>query len=139
MRNRTGMTGLIAALALVFSSVAVHAQGREEARLLTASQVLNDALGSPDQVVPTRLLERAYGIAVVPDVTKIAFFFGGMTRTALDQSMSSGTASGSSRTASSICLSVKASTAAQSVLPLRRSPHFLLIIRSFLISSCAAC
>ncbi|HEY4339074.1 MAG TPA: lipid-binding SYLF domain-containing protein [Steroidobacteraceae bacterium] len=77
MRNRTGITGLIAALALVFSSVAVHAQGREEARLLTASQVLNDALGSPDQVVPTRLLERAYGIAVVPDVTKIAFFFGG--------------------------------------------------------------
>lgn len=76
MLNRTGITGLIAALALVFSSVAVHAQGREEARLLTASQVLNDALGSPDQVVPTRLLERAYGIAVVPDVTKIAFFFG---------------------------------------------------------------
>jgi lipid-binding SYLF domain-containing protein len=77
MRNRTGITGLIAALALIFSSVAVHAQGREEARLLTASQVLNDALGSPDQVVPTRLLERAYGIAVIPDVTKIAFFFGG--------------------------------------------------------------
>ncbi|HTB65665.1 MAG TPA: lipid-binding SYLF domain-containing protein [Steroidobacteraceae bacterium] len=77
MRNRTGITGLIAALALLFSSVAVHAQGREEARLLTASQVLNDALGSPDQVVPSRLLERAYGIAVVPDVTKIAFFFGG--------------------------------------------------------------
>jgi lipid-binding SYLF domain-containing protein len=77
MRNRTGMTGLLAALALLLSSVAVHAQGREEARLLTASQVLNDALGSPDQVVPTRLLERAYGIAVVPDVTKIAFFFGG--------------------------------------------------------------
>jgi lipid-binding SYLF domain-containing protein len=77
MRNRTGITGLIAALALLLSSVAVHAQGREEARLLTASQVLNDALGSPDQVVPTRLLERAYGIAVVPDVTKIAFFFGG--------------------------------------------------------------
>ena len=77
MRNRTGITGLITALALLFSSIAVHAQGREEARLLTASQVLNDALGSPDQVVPTRLLERAYGIAVVPDVTKIAFFFGG--------------------------------------------------------------
>ena len=81
MRNRTGLSatlaGLLAALTLVFTSVAVQAQGREEARLLTASQVLNDALGSPDQFVPSRLLERAYGIAVVPDVTKIAFFFGG--------------------------------------------------------------
>ncbi|HTC52463.1 MAG TPA: lipid-binding SYLF domain-containing protein [Steroidobacteraceae bacterium] len=70
-------SALLAALALVCTSVAVHAQGREEARLLTASQILNEAMGSPDQFVPTRLLERAYGIAVVPDVTKIAFFFGG--------------------------------------------------------------
>jgi lipid-binding SYLF domain-containing protein len=70
-------SALLAALALVFTSVAVHAQGREEARLLTASQILNEAMGSPDQFVPSRLLERAYGIAVVPDVTKIAFFFGG--------------------------------------------------------------
>jgi lipid-binding SYLF domain-containing protein len=70
-------SALLATLALVFTSVAVHAQGREEARLLTASQILNEAMGSPDQFIPTRLLERAYGIAVVPDVTKIAFFFGG--------------------------------------------------------------
>jgi lipid-binding SYLF domain-containing protein len=77
MRNRSRLSALLTALTLVFTSVAVHAQGREEARLLTASQVLNDALGSPDQFVPTRLLERAYGIAVVPDVTKVAFFFGG--------------------------------------------------------------
>jgi lipid-binding SYLF domain-containing protein len=81
MRNRFGfcgqLAGFLAALALLFTSVAVQAQGREEARLLTANQVLSDALGSPDQFVPTRLLERAYGIAVVPDVTKIAFFFGG--------------------------------------------------------------
>jgi lipid-binding SYLF domain-containing protein len=77
MRNRIGISGLLAVLALVFTSVAVHAQGREEARLLTSSQVLNDALGSPDQFIPSRLLERAYGIAVVPDVTKVAFFFGG--------------------------------------------------------------
>jgi len=81
MRNRIGFSGQLAALltaiALLFSSVAVYAQGREEARLLTASQVLNETLGSPDQFVPSRLLERAYGIAVVPDVTKIAFFFGG--------------------------------------------------------------
>ena len=81
MRNRIGfrgqLTGYLAALALLCTGVAAQAQGREEARLLTASQVLNETLGSPDQFVPTRLLERAYGIAVVPDVTKIAFFFGG--------------------------------------------------------------
>jgi lipid-binding SYLF domain-containing protein len=77
MRNRLRLSALLTTLTLVFTSLAVHAQGREEARLLTASQVLNDALGSPDQFVPTRLLERAYGIAVVPDVTKVAFFFGG--------------------------------------------------------------
>ena len=81
MRIRNGLSyhlaGLLAALALMFGTVAVHAQGREEARLLTAKQVLNDALGSPDQLIPSRLLERAYGIAIVPDVTKVAFFFGG--------------------------------------------------------------
>ncbi|HTY93883.1 MAG TPA: lipid-binding SYLF domain-containing protein [Steroidobacteraceae bacterium] len=81
MRIRNGLSyhlaGILAALALMFGTVAVHAQGREEARLLTAKQVLNDALGSPDQLIPSRLLERAYGIAIVPDVTKVAFFFGG--------------------------------------------------------------
>jgi lipid-binding SYLF domain-containing protein len=31
----------------------------------------------PDQRVPDWLLQRAYGIAVIPDVTKVAFIFGG--------------------------------------------------------------
>ena len=137
MPNRIGFSGhlavILTAVALSFSSVAVYAQGREEARLLTASQVLNEALGSPDQFVPTRLLERAYGIAVVPDVTKIAFFFGGITRTASDQSRSIGAASGSLATALAISSSVSASTRAQSVLPFRRSPHFRVTIFSFFI------
>ena len=33
--------------------------------------------GSRDQAIPDRLLERAYGIAVIPDLTKVAFFAGG--------------------------------------------------------------
>ncbi len=74
MRNRIGLSTVMAALALVLTTVPVHAQGREEARLLTASQVLNDAGRSPVEFIPSRLLERAYGIAVVPDVTKVAFF-----------------------------------------------------------------
>ncbi|HMK84316.1 MAG TPA: lipid-binding SYLF domain-containing protein [Steroidobacteraceae bacterium] len=50
---------------------------REEGRLLTATEVLEDVQGMPDQRVPDALLARAYGIAVIPDVTKIAFIFGG--------------------------------------------------------------
>jgi lipid-binding SYLF domain-containing protein len=61
---------------LALGAAAAQAQGREEARLLTAKQVLKELVSSPDQFVPTRLLERAYGIAIVPDVTKAAFFFG---------------------------------------------------------------
>jgi lipid-binding SYLF domain-containing protein len=39
--------------------------------------VLDDVQGMPDQRLPDTLLSHAYGIAVIPDVTKIAFFFGG--------------------------------------------------------------
>ncbi len=66
----------VLSVVLALSAAAAQAQGREEARLLTAKQVLKELRTSPDQFVPTRLLERAYGIAIVPDVTKAAFFFG---------------------------------------------------------------
>jgi lipid-binding SYLF domain-containing protein len=55
----------------------VHAQAREEGRLLYADQVLRDLRTQRDQAIPDRLLERAYGIAVFPDLTKLAFFAGG--------------------------------------------------------------
>jgi lipid-binding SYLF domain-containing protein len=63
-------------MALLGTSAA-FAQGREEARLLTATQVLNELRATPDQSLPDRLLSRAYAIAIVPDVTKAAFIFGG--------------------------------------------------------------
>jgi lipid-binding SYLF domain-containing protein len=75
MRNRLGL-GLLS-IVMVLGATASYAQGREEARLLTAKQVLKELRAAPDQFVPQRLLERAYGIAIVPDVTKAAFFFGG--------------------------------------------------------------
>jgi lipid-binding SYLF domain-containing protein len=75
MRNRLGL-GLLS-IFIIIGATAVNAQAREEARLLTAKQVLTELRSSPDQAVPQRLLERAYGIAIVPDVTKAAFFFGG--------------------------------------------------------------
>jgi lipid-binding SYLF domain-containing protein len=51
--------------------------GREEARLITATQVLDELRATPDQNVPDWLLQRAYGIAVIPEVIKAAFVFGG--------------------------------------------------------------
>lgn len=54
-----------------------HAGAREEGRLLTATEVLEEIQGMPDQRIPDALLSHAYGIAVIPDVTKVAFIFGG--------------------------------------------------------------
>ncbi|MDP9014876.1 MAG: lipid-binding SYLF domain-containing protein [Pseudomonadota bacterium] len=54
-----------------------RAGAREEGRLLTATEVLEEVEAMPDQRLPDTLLSRAYGIAVIPDVTKVAFIFGG--------------------------------------------------------------
>jgi lipid-binding SYLF domain-containing protein len=54
-----------------------QAGAREEGRLLTATEVLEEVQGMPDQRLPDTLLSHAYGIAVIPDVTKVAFIFGG--------------------------------------------------------------
>jgi lipid-binding SYLF domain-containing protein len=56
---------------------ALLAQNREDARLITATQVLEELHATPDQNVPAWLMDRAYGVAVVPDVIKGAFVFGG--------------------------------------------------------------
>jgi lipid-binding SYLF domain-containing protein len=56
---------------------AAQAGAREDACLLTATEVLQEVEGMPDQRLPDLLLQRAYGIAVIPDVDKVAFFFGG--------------------------------------------------------------
>jgi len=77
MRIRTTLFSALAGLALAVGATASHAQAREEGRLLLASQVLEELRDSRDQMIPDRLLQRAYGIAVIPDMTKIAFFAGG--------------------------------------------------------------
>ena len=68
----------------------------------------------------------------------MAFFLGGITRTASSKLKSRGTASGSLRTALSISLSVRASTAAQSVLPRWGDPRDTTIKFLPFISSRAA-
>jgi lipid-binding SYLF domain-containing protein len=80
MPNRitSASSALIAAL---FAAVAIvnTAQGgaREESVLLTATEVLHDVKAMPDVRLPDALLAHAYGIAVIPDVGKFAFFVGG--------------------------------------------------------------
>jgi lipid-binding SYLF domain-containing protein len=84
MRTRTGLLNvrsssiaLILGLALVAAAPGAWAQAREQGRLLMATQVLDELRATRDQYVPDRLLERAYAIAIIPDMTKIAFFAGG--------------------------------------------------------------
>ena len=73
MRLFTALIGLL----LTLGATGAWAQAREQGRLLMASQVLEELRTSRDQYIPDRLLERAYAIAVIPDMTKIAFFAGG--------------------------------------------------------------
>ncbi len=77
MPNRANLFTLFAGLVLAISASAAHAQAREEGRLLMASQVLEELRNTRDQFIPDRLMERAYAIAIIPDLTKVAFFAGG--------------------------------------------------------------
>jgi lipid-binding SYLF domain-containing protein len=78
IRKPIASTLLFSALLAVGAIVNISKAGaREEGRLLTATEVLEEVQAMPDQQIPDALLSRAYGIAVIPDVTKIAFIFGG--------------------------------------------------------------
>ncbi len=77
MHLRSRLLTTLAGILLAFTTVAAHAQAQQEGRLLLASQVLQDLQGTRDQSIPSWLLQRAYAIAVIPGLTKVAFFFGG--------------------------------------------------------------
>jgi len=62
---------------LLMPAGAAFAQSREDARLIKATQVLEELRATPDQNIPTWLMDRAYGVAVIPDVIKGALFFVG--------------------------------------------------------------
>jgi len=66
----------VAVLAMA-ATVPAQAQEREDAKLRVATEVLDELRGQHDQQIPERLLQRAYGVAVIPGVTKLAFFLGG--------------------------------------------------------------
>src|ERR1700733_8547009 len=81
MYQRTEIASALLVCATLVSAPAfvalARAGAREEGRLLTATEVLEEVEAMPDQRLPDALLSRAYGIAVIPDVTKVAFIFGG--------------------------------------------------------------
>src|SRR5271170_1786383 len=79
IRKKTASTLIFSAILATIAIVNVARAGaaREEGRLLTATEVLEEVQAMPDQRIPDTLLSRAYGIAVIPDVTKVAFIFGG--------------------------------------------------------------
>lgn len=66
---------LLALLAFGSSSTAL-AQAREEGRVLLATEVMEELRAQRDQYIPDLLLQRAYGIAVIPEVKKGAFGIG---------------------------------------------------------------
>lgn len=72
-----GLPTMIVVVAAALMAPVVHAQAREEARALVATQVLEELRKQHDQYIPDRLLERAYGIAVIPEVKKLALGVGG--------------------------------------------------------------
>ncbi len=65
------------AMASLATQGATTAPSSEEARLLVAAQVLDQLREQRDQSIPERLLQRAYGVAVIPSVTKAALVLGG--------------------------------------------------------------
>ena len=71
------LTLLFAATSAAGVTQPAFASAREEARLIEASGVLEELLGQRDTLIPDRLLSRAYGIAVIPNVVKIAVGVGG--------------------------------------------------------------
>jgi lipid-binding SYLF domain-containing protein len=65
---------LVLSCAIVTSASAGE---RQDARLLTSTQVLGELMAMPEQNIPTWLLERAYAVAVIPTVIKVGLGIGG--------------------------------------------------------------
>jgi lipid-binding SYLF domain-containing protein len=60
---------------IIFGSASIASE-RQDARLARATQVLSELQAAPDQNVPTWLLDRAYAVAIIPDVIKVGLGIG---------------------------------------------------------------
>ena len=67
---------LLAALVLL-PAMAVHAEDPPLVRAENSVRVLKEIMEAPDKSIPTDLLKEAHAIAVIPDMVKAGFIFGG--------------------------------------------------------------
>jgi lipid-binding SYLF domain-containing protein len=70
---------LCACFLFVFGAVPVRAAKEEPGadRIVKAVEVLREMIDLPEEGLPSRLLEKCHGIAVIPGVIKAAYGFGG--------------------------------------------------------------
>ena len=73
----TAQRWLVSLALFLAANGAALAGAREEARLLVATQVLEDTQSMPDGAIPDWLLQRAQGIAIMPAVIKVGLGVGG--------------------------------------------------------------
>ncbi|WP_266157440.1 lipid-binding SYLF domain-containing protein [Dyella silvatica] len=62
---------------LLLPAMAVHAEDPPLVRAQNAVRVLKQIMDAPDKSIPTDLLKEAHAIAVIPDMVKAGFIFGG--------------------------------------------------------------
>ncbi|MEO9079346.1 MAG: lipid-binding SYLF domain-containing protein [Rhodanobacter sp.] len=68
---------LMIGVALLLPAMVVHAEDPPLVRATNAVRVLSDIMQAPDKAIPRDLLRNARAIAVIPDVLKVGFIFGG--------------------------------------------------------------
>jgi lipid-binding SYLF domain-containing protein len=68
---------LLTGLAMWLPTMAVHAEDPPLVRASNAVRVLSDIMQAPDKAIPQDLLRDAKAIAVIPDLLKVGFVFGG--------------------------------------------------------------
>jgi lipid-binding SYLF domain-containing protein len=64
-------------VAIGVGTAPAFASAREEARLIEASGVLEELGAQRDTSIPDRLMQRAYAVAVIPNVVKVSAVVGG--------------------------------------------------------------
>ncbi|WP_266183695.1 lipid-binding SYLF domain-containing protein [Dyella humicola] len=68
---------LLASLVLLLPAMAAHAEDPPLERAQNSVRVLKEIMEAPDKSIPQDLLKDAKAIAVIPDLLKVGFIFGG--------------------------------------------------------------
>jgi lipid-binding SYLF domain-containing protein len=77
MRRTMLTSAAVGLLFLVGFTASVFAQSDEVKRVRMASESFQEIMQAPDRAIPQAILDRAEGIAVFPNVLKVAMAFGG--------------------------------------------------------------